>query len=159
MKIGVAREIKPDEYRVALTPAGGRELVQRGHDVLVETGAGEGSSFSDDVYEAVGARVVTVDEVWETSELLLKVKEPIESEYRRLRWARALHVSPHRRRRAARAGARGQRNRGRRVRDGRDRQRRAAAPGSDERDRRPSSGPGGRVLPRETAWRSGAAAR
>src|SRR5205085_10824288 len=62
-----------------------RELVQRSHDVLVETGAGEGSSFSDDVYEAVGARVVTVDEVWETSELLLKVKEPIESEYRRLR--------------------------------------------------------------------------
>ena len=85
MKIGVAREIKPDEYRVALTPAGGRELVQRGHDVLVETGAGEGSSFSDDVYEAVGARVVTVDEVWETSELLLKVKEPTEPEYRRLR--------------------------------------------------------------------------
>ena len=85
MKIGVAREIKPDEYRVALTPAGARELVQRSHDVLVETGAGEGSSFSDDVYEAVGARVVTVDEVWETSELLLKVKEPIESEYRRLR--------------------------------------------------------------------------
>src|SRR5438045_5715962 len=85
MKIGVAREIEPDEYRVALTPAGGRELVQRGHDVLVETGAGEGSSCSADVDEAVGARVVTVDEVWETSELLLKVKEPTEPEYRRLR--------------------------------------------------------------------------
>jgi alanine dehydrogenase len=85
MKIGVAREIKPDEYRVALTPAGARELVQRGHDVLVETGAGEGSSFPDGAYEGVGARVVSVDEVWEASELLLKVKEPIEPEYRRLR--------------------------------------------------------------------------
>ena len=56
MKIGVAKEIKPDEYRVALTPAGARELVQRGHDVLVETGAGAGSAFADDAYDAVGAR-------------------------------------------------------------------------------------------------------
>jgi alanine dehydrogenase len=85
MKIGVAREIKPDEYRVALTPAGARELVQGGHDVLVETGAGEGSAFPDAAYEAVGARVASVDEVWEASELLLKVKEPIEQEYARLR--------------------------------------------------------------------------
>jgi len=61
MKIGVAREIKTDEYRVALTPAGARELVQGGHDVLVEAGAGEGSSFADDAYEAVGARIVSVD--------------------------------------------------------------------------------------------------
>jgi alanine dehydrogenase len=85
MKIGVAREIKPDEYRVALTPAGARELVQGGHDVLVEAGAGLGSAFPDDAYEAVGARIVSVDEVWEGSELLLKVKEPVESEYGRLR--------------------------------------------------------------------------
>jgi len=85
MKIGVAREIKSDEYRVALTPAGARELVQSGHEVLVETGAGEGSSFPDDAYEGVGARIVSVDEVWESSELLLKVKEPIEPEYGRLR--------------------------------------------------------------------------
>ena len=55
MKVGVVKEIKADEYRVALTPAGARELVQRGHEVLVETGAGEGSSFADDAYEAVGA--------------------------------------------------------------------------------------------------------
>ena len=85
MKIAVAREIKPDEYRVALTPAGARELVQRGHEVLVETRAGEGSAFADDAYEAVGARIVSVDEAWEASELLLKVKEPVEQEYRRLR--------------------------------------------------------------------------
>ena len=95
MKIGVAREIKTDEYRVALTPAGARELVQGGHDVLVETGAGEGSSFADDAYAAVGGRIVSVDEVWEGSELLLKVKEPIESEYRRLREGLVLFTYLH----------------------------------------------------------------
>jgi alanine dehydrogenase len=95
MKIGVAREIKTDEYRVALTPAGARELVQGGHDVLVETGAGEGSSFADDAYSAVGARIVSVDEVWEGSELLLKVKEPIEPEYRRLREGLVLFTYLH----------------------------------------------------------------
>ncbi len=85
MRIGVAKEIKPQEYRVALTPAGARELVLRGHEVLVETGAGVGSAFADADYEATGARVAAVDEVWERAELLLKVKEPIEAEYRRLR--------------------------------------------------------------------------
>jgi alanine dehydrogenase len=95
MKIGVAREIKADEYRVALTPAGARELVQGGHDVLVETAAGEGSSFTDDAYETVGARIVSVDEVWEGSELLLKVKEPIEPEYRRLREGLVLFTYLH----------------------------------------------------------------
>jgi alanine dehydrogenase len=85
MKIGVAKEIKTDEYRVALTPAGARELVQRGHDVIVETGAGDGSSFPDEAYEAVGGRIASVEDVWGDSELLLKVKEPVESEYGRLR--------------------------------------------------------------------------
>jgi alanine dehydrogenase len=85
MRIGVAREIKPQEYRVALTPAGARELALRGHEVLVETGAGVGSAFADADYEATGADIVSVDEVWERSELLLKVKEPIEPEYSRLR--------------------------------------------------------------------------
>src|SRR5918992_1277557 len=85
MKIGVAKEIKPDEYRVALTPAGARELVQRGHEVLLETGAGEGSAFPDSVYEAVGGRTVAVDEAWGDVDLVLKVKEPIREEYGRLR--------------------------------------------------------------------------
>jgi alanine dehydrogenase len=85
MKVGVAKEIKPDEYRVALTPAGALELVQHGHDVTVEKGAGEGSAFPDSAYEAVGARIASVDDVWAESELLLKVKEPIEQEYGRLR--------------------------------------------------------------------------
>jgi alanine dehydrogenase len=85
MRIGVAKEVKPDEYRVALTPAGARELVLKGHEVLVESTAGDGSMFGDAEYEAVGARLVSVDEVWEESELLLKVKEPIEPEHTRLR--------------------------------------------------------------------------
>jgi alanine dehydrogenase len=85
MRIGVAREIKPQEYRVALTPAGALELVQHGHEVLVEAGAGAGSAFADDAYRAAGARIATVEEVWDESELLLKVKEPIEPEYGRLR--------------------------------------------------------------------------
>ena len=85
MRIGVATEIKPDEYRVALTPAGALELINRGHEVIVERGAGEGSAFSDAAYERVGAAVRTVDEVWGRTDLLLKVKEPIASEYPRLR--------------------------------------------------------------------------
>jgi alanine dehydrogenase len=85
MKIGVAKEIKPDEYRVALTPAGALELGRRGHDVSIETGAGEGSSFPDSAYEAVGARVVSLEDVWADSDLVLKVKEPIAREYARLR--------------------------------------------------------------------------
>ncbi len=85
MRVGVAREIKPQEYRVALTPAGALELRGRGHDVLVEAGAGEGSGFPDDAYRAVGARIVDVEEVWAEAELLLKVKEPTAAEYGRLR--------------------------------------------------------------------------
>jgi alanine dehydrogenase len=85
VRIGVAKEIKTDEYRVALTPAGARELVQRGHEVAIESGAGLGSAFVDSAYEAAGARVVGVDDVWAESDLLLKVKEPIAPEYGRLR--------------------------------------------------------------------------
>jgi alanine dehydrogenase len=95
MRIGVAKEIKPDEYRVALTPAGALELAGRGHEVLVETSAGDGSAFTDAAYEAVGARIVGVDEVWERSELLLKVKEPVEPEYRRLREGLVLFTYLH----------------------------------------------------------------
>src|ERR671919_1864558 len=100
MRVGVAKEIKPDEYRVALTPAGALELIQGGHEVLIETGAGDGSSFPDNTYEAVGARLVSVDEVWTESDLLLKVKEPIEPEDRRLRQGAApvphLELADHR---------------------------------------------------------------
>jgi alanine dehydrogenase len=95
MRIGVAKEIKPQEYRVALTPAGARELVQRGHEVLVETGAGAGSAFTDDAYERAGAAIGSVDDVWERAELLLKVKEPIAAEYPRLREGLTLFTYLH----------------------------------------------------------------
>ena len=95
MRIGVAREIKSQEYRVALTPAGARELTQRGHEVLVETDAGLGSAFADDAYERAGASIVPVDDVWTRAELLLKVKEPIASEYKRLREGLTLFTYLH----------------------------------------------------------------
>jgi alanine dehydrogenase len=95
MRIGVAKEIKAQEHRVALTPAGARELVQRGHDVLVEAGAGAGSAFPDEAYERAGAALASVDDVWERSDLLLKVKEPIAEEYPRLREGLTLFTYLH----------------------------------------------------------------
>jgi alanine dehydrogenase len=95
MRIGVAREIKSDEYRVALTPAGALELINHGHDVAIEQGAGEGSAFPDDAYTRVGAEIVSVDDVWERSDLVLKVKEPIQPEYRRLREGLVLFTYLH----------------------------------------------------------------
>ena len=67
MKVGVVTEIKADEYRVALTPAGARELTLHGHEVLVERGAGVGSAFADDDYEAAGATIADCDDVWQAS--------------------------------------------------------------------------------------------
>jgi alanine dehydrogenase len=95
VKIGVVTEIKADEHRVALTPAGARELVRRGHDVLVETGAGLGSAFTDVAYEAAGAQIASVDDAWAEAELLLKVKEPIAEEYARLRAGLVLFTYLH----------------------------------------------------------------
>lgn len=85
MRIGVPTEIREDEYRVALTPAGTKELTTRGHEVLVQHGAGEGSFFSDDAYMAAGARIVPdAESVFTQSDLIVKVKEPLEQEYQRL---------------------------------------------------------------------------
>ncbi len=84
MRIGVVKEIKPDESRVALTTAGVVELRRRGHEVLVETGAGAGSAMADDEYEAAGATITDVDAVWNDAEMVLKVKEPLDGEYQRL---------------------------------------------------------------------------
>src|ERR1700758_4413493 len=95
VRIGVAKEIKTDEYRVALTPAGARELVLKGHEVLVETTAGDGSSFPDADYERAGAEIVSVDDAWSRAELLLKVKEPIAAEYPRLREGLVLFTYLH----------------------------------------------------------------
>jgi alanine dehydrogenase len=95
MRVGVAKEIKPQEYRVALTPAGARELVQGGHEVLVEEGAGLGSAFPDEAYARSGAAIVSVDDVWGSAELLLKVKEPVAAEYPRLREGLTLFTYLH----------------------------------------------------------------
>ncbi len=84
MKIGVVKEIKQDESRVALTTAGVVELRRRGHEVLVETGAGAGSAMDDAEYEAAGATITDVDSVWSDAEMVLKVKEPLDGEYQRL---------------------------------------------------------------------------
>jgi alanine dehydrogenase len=95
MIIGVPREIKPGEQRVALTPAGARELVEAAHAVLVERGAGEGSGIRDDEYATVGAELVSVDDVWRRSELVLKVKEPLAPEVARLRPGQLLFTYLH----------------------------------------------------------------
>lgn len=96
MRIGVPREIKEQEYRVALTPAAAGELVARGHEVIVEAGAGVGSGFSDPEYAAVGARPESdVDRVWGEAELVLKVKEPVAEEYPRLRAGLVLFTFLH----------------------------------------------------------------
>ena len=86
MLIGVPKEIKPDEYRVALTPAGAEMLKQAGHQIIIETSAGLGSGFTDDFYEAAGAEILgTSDEVWAKAEMIMKVKEPIKPEWPKIR--------------------------------------------------------------------------
>jgi alanine dehydrogenase len=86
MKVGVPSEIKTDEYRVALTPAGVRELADAGHQVFVQSGAGEGSSISDDAYAAQGATILPdADAVFAESTMIVKVKEPQPVEVERLR--------------------------------------------------------------------------
>jgi alanine dehydrogenase len=79
--VGVPSEIKDHEYRVALTPPGARELVSAGHRVLIQAGAGEGSAISDARYRAAGAEIVSLEDVWSGAELILKVKEPVASEF------------------------------------------------------------------------------
>lgn len=96
MRVGVLKEIKADEYRVALTPAGARELTYHGHTVLVETRAGEASAFPDAAYEASGAQVVeSADAVFDGAGLILKVKEPLEQEVLRLHSGHVLFTYLH----------------------------------------------------------------
>src|ERR1700749_2678936 len=96
MKIGVPAEVKNHEYRVAITPAGVRELVLNGHDVFVQAGAGLGSSIADAEYQAAGAQTLpTADDVWASGDLILKVKEPIAEEYDRMRPGQVLFTYLH----------------------------------------------------------------
>jgi alanine dehydrogenase len=96
MKISVPKEVKNNEYRVAITPAGVHELVTSGHQLFVETGAGLGSSISDQEYKEAGASVTAdAETTWESADLVLKVKEPIASEYAHLRKGLTLFTYLH----------------------------------------------------------------
>lgn len=96
MRVGVPTEIKNNEFRVAITPAGVAELVHRGHEVLIQAGAGEGSAISDADFKRTGAQLINdADEVWDEADLLLKVKEPIEAEYGRMRSGQTLFTFLH----------------------------------------------------------------
>ncbi len=96
MIIGVPKEIKNNENRVALTPAGASALVSRGHTVYIQTNAGKGSGFSDKEYKAAGAKIKkTIDATYEVAEMIMKVKEPIESEYKLIKQDQLLFTYFH----------------------------------------------------------------
>ena len=96
MKVGVPTEIKTDEYRVALTPSGVRELVEHGHEVVVQAGAGEGSAIADGDYEAQGATILPdADAVFGEAEMIVKVKEPQPEEVARLEARHTLFTYLH----------------------------------------------------------------
>ncbi len=96
MKIGVPREIKNHEYRVAITPAGVMEMTRNGHEVFIEQDAGIGSSISNEEYVTAGAKLLaTADEVWQSGDMIMKVKEPIAAEYDRLREGQLLFTYLH----------------------------------------------------------------
>ncbi len=96
MKVGIPREVKNNEFRVAITPAGVHELVRHDHDVFVEAGAGLGSSITDEEFAHAGAKILGhADEVWGTADLVLKVKEPIAEEYHRMREGQTLFTYLH----------------------------------------------------------------
>src|SRR5689334_10486579 len=101
MLIGVPKEIKDNEYRVGLVPSTVCELIARGHQVLVETKAGSGAGFGDEEYESVGAKIVgNADPIFDHAELIVKVKEPLAVERRRLKRSQVLftylHLAPDR---------------------------------------------------------------
>ncbi len=96
MIVGLPKEIKDNEYRVGLTPAGVRALTDAGHRVLVETNAGDGSGFENELYERAGATIIeTADDVWAQGDMIVKVKEPIEPEYPRMREGQLLFTYLH----------------------------------------------------------------
>src|SRR6187549_1674412 len=96
MHVGIPKEIKNNEFRVAITPSGVHELVRNGHEVYIETGAGVGSSITDDDYVAAGAQILgAAEDVWGTGDMILKVKEPIASEYDKMREGQTLFTYLH----------------------------------------------------------------
>lgn len=141
MRVGIPTETKNNEFRVAITPAGVAELTRRGHEVLIQAGAGEGSAITDADFKAAGAQLVgTADQVWADADLLLKVKEPIAAEYGRLRHGQILFTCLHR-------CVVGFRHHVNCLRDRPDRRRRTTPACPDERSRRSTRRPGWRLPP------------
>src|ERR1700755_2320887 len=96
MIVGVPKEVKDHESRVGVTPAGVRALVEAGHTVLVQTGAGDLSAFTDDEYQSAGAEIVgSADDTWRLANMVVKVKEPVEKEYQHFREGLTLFTYLH----------------------------------------------------------------
>ena len=96
MKVGVPKEVKNHEYRVGLIPGGVAEYVRRGHEVIVQKGAGQGSAISDEAYREAGATILeTADQVWEAADMIVKVKEPVEEEYDRMQEDQIIYTYFH----------------------------------------------------------------
>jgi len=96
MKVGIPREVKNNEFRVAITPSGVHELVRNGHEVFVEADAGVGSSITNQAYVSAGAKILdSADDVWAIGELILKVKEPVPAEYHKMRAGQTLFTYLH----------------------------------------------------------------
>ena len=161
MKIGVPKEIKTNENRIALVPAGAEALVAAGHSVFIERGAGEGSGFTDELYTRVGATIAPdADAVWREAEMIMKVKEPIAPEWPRMRKGQLLFTYFHFAADEELTRAHLEERRDvRRVRDRRAAVARAAAADADVRGRGPDGGAGGREVPREALRRPRRAAR
>jgi alanine dehydrogenase len=96
MIVGVPKEVKQDEYRVAMVPAGVEELTRAGHTVLIQSGAGSGSGISDEQYAANGAVIVAAEaDVWQRADLIVKVKEPLPREWPLMRAGQAVFTYFH----------------------------------------------------------------
>ncbi len=156
MIIGIPREVKDDEYRVAITPAGVRELTSAGHTVFVEAGAGVGSSMPDDEFRRTGAEIIAeADDVWAESDLVCKVKEPVPSEYKRLgarRGPDSLHLPAPRRLQGVHRCPCGRGQCGHRLRDGAPPRQFTSSVGPDERGGRSYGAPYGGA-PSHAPWR------
>ena len=144
MKVGVPKEVKNHEYRVAITPIGVHELVAHGHQVFVQAGAGVGSSIDDEEYVAAGAEILAdADDVWGAADMVLKVKEPVAEEYHRMREGLTLFTYLHLAAdQAADRGAHRAQGHRDRLRDGPAALGRAAAALPDVRGRRLPGAPG-----------------
>src|ERR1017187_7347607 len=96
MRIGVTTEIKDNEYRVGMVPSGARDLSGDGHEVVVQKGAGLGSGFADEEYVAAGAKILPdADAVYQTADMIVKVKEPVEPDLKRIRDGQMLFTYLH----------------------------------------------------------------